>query len=85
MNMNLVHEPKNRGEQIEGTTRFVLDNDAHYDNLKHNPNRLNACALKLFISGYNMQGYHANVIRKALQELETTGMIDNDAPPYEMD
>lgn len=84
MNINLVHDPKNRGEQIEGVVRFILDNDPYYDCLGYTPNRLNACALKLFTSGYNMNGYHANIIRKGLQELETTGMIDHGAPPYEM-
>ena len=85
MNTKLIFEPKNKGEQVEGSTRFILDNDPYYDILKHTPNRLNACALKLFISGHNMIGYHANVIRKGLQELEATGMIDHAAPPYEMD
>lgn len=83
MNTKLVLEPKNKGEQIDGAVHFILDNEPYYDSLKYTPNRLNACALKLFISG--MTGYYANVIRKGLQELESSGTIDYAAPPYDMD
>ena len=75
--------PKNRGEQIEGVIRFILDNDLYYDSLRHTPNRLNACVMNLFETK-SCNGYHAHVIREALRELNQTGKIDTDALPYEM-
>lgn len=84
MNMNLALDPKNRGEQIEGSMRFILDDAAYYESLKYAPNRLNACAMELFLSN-DCVGYHANVIRKALQELNSAGFIDYDEPPYDID
>ena len=76
-----IHSPKDRGEQIRGSIRFVLDDDVYHDSFTDVPSRLNACAIKMFISGYT-QGYHAEVIRYALCELKEAGMIRYEAEPY---
>ena len=83
MNIDHILDPKNRKEQVEGTLRFVLD-DAHYESLLTTPRRLDAAAIKLFVSGMNMVGYHANVIRKAIRDLDQHGFIDAEAAPYEL-
>lgn len=82
---NTIMNPQNRREQIESTLRFVLDNPALYESLLHNPRRLEAAALKLFVSGYGMTGYHADVIRCALRDLDAHGLIEYDSAPYTME
>ena len=78
----LIHEPKNKGQQIEGSLRFIFNNDAYYQSISNNPARLNAAAIICFKERFD--GYHAFVIREALKELDSTGMIDYGASPYIM-
>lgn len=75
--------PKDRGEQIEGVVRLVLGNDLYYDSLKHLPNRLNACAIKIFMSYHAWDAYFPSVIRAALRELDNHGKIDLSGYIYE--
>lgn len=78
-----ITNPKTRGQQIEGTIRFVLDNDSYYNALSNMPERIRAAALQAFKE--DIRGYHVMVLRAALNELDRTGMIDHQGSIYEMD
>ncbi len=72
----------NRGEQIDNSIFFMLDcNELTYESLQYRPRRLERAAVNCFLSAYN--GYHARVIRAALNELDATGKIDADATVYD--
>lgn len=77
----VMHNPKNREEQINSSLAFIINNDAHFESLRHTPNRLNAAAIIAFRE--NIQGYHAEVLRMALDELDATGFIHYNGTPYE--
>lgn len=75
-----ITAPKNKKQQLEGTLKFILDDDSYYDVLHTNPKRLDAAAIICFQK--QLAGYHASVIRAALIELDSTGKIDYNAPIY---
>jgi hypothetical protein len=76
----VMHNPKNREEQINSSLAFIINNDAHFESLRHTPNRLNTVAIIAFRE--NIQGYHAHVLRMALDELDATGFIHDHGDPY---
>ncbi len=70
----------NRKDQIISTINFVLDNPDYVASLRHVPNQLTACAIKMFREAW--AGYHAAVIRTAIQELEDNGCIAFESAAY---
>lgn len=80
--MTKIFNPKDLGEQLEVCIRTVLDNDLYYDSLKHLPNRLNACAIKLFMEHDKWEPYYAKVIRAAITELDVKGQLNMSDKPY---
>ena len=80
-----ILDPDNRHDQIIGSVAWVLDNDYLYEDLGNMEDRLHSAAMKIFLSGGSINGYHSSVVRSAIKELEETGKIDYDAAPYKMD
>lgn len=81
--MQWLHDPNNRLEQIDGVIHFYLDhhlNDKVIESLDR-PSLITSLAVEMFIDGES-EGYRANVIRYALKELHRTGWLDTDASPY---
>lgn len=78
-----VTDPKTRGEQIDSSVAFILDNSAFYDSLSNRPARVKAAAVEIVKCG--MSGYHFMVIKAALNQYDQTGVINGDEPPYTHD
>lgn len=70
-----------RGSQIDASVLFGLNNNTvWYDALRHRPERIKQAAIELFYQNY--VGYHAQVIRAAMRELQNEGMLNGTAAPY---
>jgi len=67
--------PQNKHEQIQGVIEFYLTplGISHIGGI---PECISKVALIMFISEGECSGYRAMVIRNALQELVTKGLID---------
>lgn len=74
-------EFKTKREQLEHYCKLILNNEFYYESLSNMPARFNACAISLFLQN-NCDSYPGFIIRKALLELQSTGMINFDKPPY---
>jgi hypothetical protein len=69
------------GEQIETSLRFVLDDDAYYEELGDRPSRLKAAAVQMVREQIG-DGYHFKVISFALRVLAEDGLIDGSDPAF---
>lgn len=83
--MKKLLNPQSKQEQIMGVLEFYL-RENELDFLRTIPAALNHVALVMFASkdGNDCHGYRANVVRKALNELASTGQIDYTGPIIEV-
>lgn len=80
--VNKLLHPTNKLEQIQGVIEFYSPECNHTWTKPPMPDLISSIALMMFKSGES-QGYRANVIRNALNDLEHNGMIDYQSKPYE--
>lgn len=79
----IICKPANKGEQIDASIRFILNDEAYFDSLRTRPRRLESAAITLVKT--RQEGFHFQVIRKALWEMDQKGCIDPTDKPYTHD
>lgn len=77
-----MYNYNNRGEQINETLGFIINDTEHYIALKHTPGRLKVACEEIVVNRMHTGGYHCQVVRRALRELNSTGVIDYAGPIY---